>query len=579
MQMAESDTCPHCGRSTNYEGNPMHLPAGCVVHGAHPYVIGAALGQGGFGITYIALDMVTGVRVAIKEFFPTFCSGRTGGSNVMPYQGQEESFSKGKARFLEEAQVLKSLSDLNCVVNVLDFFQFNNSAYLVMEFLEGSSLKGYVKKEGRLPADMLFRQIRPLMEDIHRMHQRGVVHRDIAPDNIIVLPNGSMKLIDFGAARSFFGDKSMTVVVKKGFAPVEQYMSKGTSAATDVYALAATIYYCITGTVPLDSAERQYDGTVLQSPNTLGAKLTPAQEKALSRALDIQQKTRTQSVQDFLNDLDAHEIIPESTQKSVPESNTAKAPAAPKKKFPAIAASIAIVLILLGGYFLFSGKEPEQPLTTEPPVSIQAPVSTEAPVEETYMEATVAPTLPQLKILSQPADAYARKDQRISVEISADGEGLSYQWWYAYKDSQDFSPSSITSALYTTIMNKQFDGMKVYCVVTDCHGNQQQSNTVTLSQYSVADQPITIVKQPKNVTAAAGETVVVVVDAAGDGLQYQWWLASNSEDTSFEATSEKSNVYIITMDQIHDGLNLLCVITDSHGNRQTSEIIAIKMAS
>ena len=357
MQMAEGDACPHCGKHTNYEGNPMHLPAGCVVHGAHPYVIGAALGQGGFGITYIALDMVTGVRVAIKEFFPTFCSGRTGGSSVTPYQSQEETFSKGKARFLEEAQVLKSLSDLKGIVNVLDLFQSNNSAYLVMEYLEGCSLKEHVSKNGKVPAQEFLRQIRPLMEDIHRMHQRGVVHRDIAPDNIILLPDGQMKLIDFGAARSFFGDRSMTVVVKKGFAPVEQYMTKGTTAATDVYALAATIYYCITGTVPLDSAERQYDGTSLQSPVALGAKLTPAQEKALGRALEILQKNRTQTVQQFLDDLRVSDVVPPKASvpkkdaDPVPEKNAPKP--APRRKPSVLVTALIIPLFLLAGAFLF----------------------------------------------------------------------------------------------------------------------------------------------------------------------------------------------------------------------------------
>ena len=295
MKTADSDTCPHCGKNIQYVGSPSHLPAGYVVSGKHPYVLGAALGQGGFGITYIALDMVTNERVAIKEYFPTFCAGRTDGT-VSAYPNQEDIFLKGKKRFLDEAQVLKSLSDLKSVVNVLDFFEFNNSAYLVMEFLEGSSLKVYAAKHGKFPTQEFFSQIRPLLADLERMHQRGVIHRDIAPDNIILTPDRQMKLIDFGAARSFVGDQSMTVVVKKGFAPVEQYLSKGSTACTDVYALAATIYYCITGTVPMDSAQRQYDGTPLPSPSSLGADILPYQEAALGKALELQPKDRIQSI-------------------------------------------------------------------------------------------------------------------------------------------------------------------------------------------------------------------------------------------------------------------------------------------
>ena len=295
MKSAESDTCPHCGKNIDYAGAPSHLPAGFVVSGKHPYVLGAALGQGGFGITYIALDMVTNERVAIKEYFPTFCAGRTDGT-VSAYPNQEDIFLKGRKRFLDEAQVLKSLSDLKSVVNVLDFFEFNNSAYLVMEFLEGSSLKAHAAKHGKFPTQEFLGQIRPLLEDLERMHQRGVIHRDIAPDNIILTPDGQMKLIDFGAARSFVGDQSMTVVVKKGFAPVEQYLSKGSTACTDVYALAATIYYCITGTVPIDSAQRQYDGAPLPTPSSLGADILPHQEAALGKALELQPKDRIQSI-------------------------------------------------------------------------------------------------------------------------------------------------------------------------------------------------------------------------------------------------------------------------------------------
>ena len=358
MRMSESDICPHCGKSIQYAGSPTHLPAGYVVSGAHPYVIGAALGQGGFGITYIALDMVSGERVAIKEYFPTFCASRTSGT-VSAYPNQEETFRKGRERFLDEARVLKSLSDLKSIVNVLDFFEFNNSAYLVMEFLDGLSLKEYAAKNGKFPAQKFLRQIRPLMEDLERMHQRGVVHRDIAPDNIILLPDGQMKLIDFGAARSFVGDRSMTVVVKKGFAPVEQYLTKGSTASTDVYALAATIYYCITDTVPMDSAERQYENVPLQSPSALGADITSLQETALGKALEIQQKTRTQSVQEFLDNLNAKDTVTKKHKPPVPVPQPVKPKPSPrkKKKFPAVLAAAAAALVLLGGFFLFSGKD------------------------------------------------------------------------------------------------------------------------------------------------------------------------------------------------------------------------------
>ena len=303
LKLVTTDTCPYCGSNVHYTGNPMHLPVGTTLNGAHPYVLGACRGQGGFGVTYIALDAMTNARVAVKEYFPTYCSGRTSGMTIQSYYGQEDSYEKGRERFLDEARMLQSLSDLNSVVNVADFFETNNTAYLVMEFLDGCSLKDYVLQNGKMPAKQFLEQLKNLMADIDAMHQRGVIHRDIAPDNIMLLQDGTLKLIDFGAARSYLGEQSMSVVVKKGFAPVEQHLRTGLTGATDVYALAASIYFCITGIVPPDSAERLYGNGDMQSPISLGADITPAQEAALAHALEVQPKNRTQSAAQFMGEL------------------------------------------------------------------------------------------------------------------------------------------------------------------------------------------------------------------------------------------------------------------------------------
>ena len=390
MKMSDGDTCPHCGKNSKYANQPLHLPAGFVVSGKHPYVLGAALGQGGFGITYIALDMVTNTRVAIKEYFPTHCSGRTANHSVTAYQNQADVYRKGKERFLNEARTLQSLTELPSIVNVLDFFEANNSAYLVMEFLDGISLKEYAARNGTIPAQAFLEQLKPLMEDIHRMHERGVIHRDIAPDNIMLLPDGRMKLIDFGAARSFVGDKSMTVVVKKGFAPVEQYLSRGSTASTDVYALAATIYYCITGKVPPDSADRQYDSATLTSPRELGADLTPRQEKAILNALTVQQKERTQTVKEFLENL-------QQKQPPVP------VPMPRTKKLPLlILAVLAAAAILVGVFFLFTGNDS---VREDPAASIPA---AEQETEASLQTETEADTTPATA--GTPTDAPAETE-------------------------------------------------------------------------------------------------------------------------------------------------------------------------
>ena len=391
LSAVQTEVCSHCGNSVSYTGDPMHLQVGYVLNGMHSYVLGASLGQGGFGITYIALDIATNRRVAIKEYFPTYCAGRNGDVTVASYRGQEEIFLKGKERFLDEARMLKSLSDLPCVVDVIDFFEINNSAYLVMEFLEGKSLKDYVEQHGRIPAPAFLKRLKPLMMDMEKMHQRGVIHRDIAPDNIIMLPDGQLKLIDFGAARSYVGDKSMTVVVKKGFAPVEQYMRKGGNASTDIYALAATIYFCITGIIPPDSAERQYGEAELLAPTSLGVELSCEQERALEKALEIQPKDRIQSVAELAKALSqVPKPVTPKTEKSGPVPQKEKVqksqPAAAPKKEPKkkakwwIPVAAAAAVLCIGAGLLFAGKG--APSTSAQAAQMEAPQTLPAETEK-----------------------------------------------------------------------------------------------------------------------------------------------------------------------------------------------------
>ena len=166
LKTVQTDVCTHCGGDVHYPGYPGHLPVGYTLQGRSIYVLGAYIGQGGFGITYIALDMTTNQRVAIKEYYPSHCCIRSNSTYVHPGAGQEETFTKGKQHFILEAQMLQSLSDLDSVVKVLDYFEANNSAYLVMEYLDGLSLKDHVEKNGKFDAQPFLNQMKPLMADV-----------------------------------------------------------------------------------------------------------------------------------------------------------------------------------------------------------------------------------------------------------------------------------------------------------------------------------------------------------------------------------------------------------------------------
>ena len=332
MRKNTSPYCPHCGTAQNAQ-NPVHLlPVGTVLEGGGlpgRYELGLALGQGGFGVTYIAWDLNGKSRVAVKEYYPIRCARRSSdGHTVEPKEASMEgTYEGGRYSFLMEAKMLASLEGMPSVVQGLAYMELNNTAYLVMEYLDGTPLYRIVKAKGRMSVEEFFPPLRNLMRDIAKLHSRMVIHRDIAPDNIMLMPDGSLKLLDFGCARSMEDGKSMTVAVKPGFAPVEQYQSHGQGTWTDVYALAATIYYCLTRIIPQPSPER-LRGDKLVSPLELPEEsrpaLTPEEESVLMWALSIERRSRPGNMEVFVKHLfpfDVQTALARDTGKPFPSSD------------------------------------------------------------------------------------------------------------------------------------------------------------------------------------------------------------------------------------------------------------------
>ena len=300
MRPAQGERCPHCGKSLHWTNGAHLLPVGTVLDaGTQRYQLGAVRGQGGFGITYIALQLPSLRRVAIKEYYPTRCARRYEDHlTVRPSPNGESLFQGGRNSFLLEAQMLAKVGQLPGIVEVLDFFEANHTAYLVMEFLDGVPLHKIVGERGSIPAQELLPMLPPLLDSLSQLHAQGILHRDISPDNLMWMPDNSLKLLDFGCARSMEDGRSMTVMLKHGFAPVEQYQTRGQGPWTDVYALCATLYYCLTGTIPPMAVDRLEEDT-LQPPNALGAGLTPEQEEVLLWGLTVQPKTRAVNMEVF----------------------------------------------------------------------------------------------------------------------------------------------------------------------------------------------------------------------------------------------------------------------------------------
>ena len=272
------------------------------------YTIEGVLGQGGFGITYLGMDELHKKKVAIKEFFPQGIVTRNieyEDTVTVTLVGEKENYDKGKERFLKEAQTMAMFSKDKGIVKALDFFEINNTAYIVMEYLEGVTLKQYLRENERIDAEDLVELLVPLIEALDEIHSQGLIHRDISPDNIMVLPDGRIKLMDFGAARDYteFGEKSLSIVLKPGYAPPEQYQTHGVQGPwTDIYALCATMYKCITGENPPDAIDRLVDDH-LKKISAFGFTVSPQIEEAIIKGMSVAAKDRYQNVGDFCEDL------------------------------------------------------------------------------------------------------------------------------------------------------------------------------------------------------------------------------------------------------------------------------------
>lgn len=302
-KLPENADCPKCG--SNIQQTPGALRQKTVLN--QRYAVGDTLGVGGFGVTYIGLDNTLESKVAIKEYMPQSNACRhVDGVNVTPYEDTKGDYDKRLSDFLTEAKRLAALEKCPGVVAVKDFFVENGTAYMVMPYLEGNTLKKYLNERGgSVPWPELSRIIMPIMDALTSVHNAGVVHRDLSPDNIYLPKDGQPLLIDFGAAAESTGDFTVAhdQIYKDGYAPPEQYQTKSRQGPwTDIYALAGTIYNGLTGKRPPKCYDRMDDG-LDEIKEELSKVVDDDQLLALLKALQLDPKQRYQNVKDFKYDL------------------------------------------------------------------------------------------------------------------------------------------------------------------------------------------------------------------------------------------------------------------------------------
>ena len=350
---AAEGPCPYCGfdLAENEKKFPVALRAGTVLNGR--YIIGRVLGQGGFGITYLALDTQLNAKVAIKEFIPSEISTRVGGTTVsVMMDTKSEEFAYGAERFQEEARTLAKFIGNPNIAAVTSYFDENDTSYFVMDYIEGISFKTYIANHGgKISVEETLNVMIPALRALTAVHAEGFIHRDVTPDNIYITKDGMVKLLDFGSARYSIGDKSksLDVILKVGYAPKEQYIRRSRQGPfTDVYSCAACFYAALTGFLPPESLERM-DNDTLVPVSQCGIEIPEYLDKAILKGLAVQPEDRFQSAAEFLDAIESQRVV------EVPVSGGA-APAPEKKKAkPALIAGIAAAVIVVLGIGIVIG--------------------------------------------------------------------------------------------------------------------------------------------------------------------------------------------------------------------------------
>ena len=361
---AGETVCPECGRPYgSVKAESFALKPGTILDGK--YLVGEVLGQGGFGITYIGFDLLLEQKIAIKEYFPmsTGMVSREGRSTVVWSSAvmQKSGMEKGFDSFLKEARKMAKLGGIPGVVGVKSVFIQNETAYIVMDFIEGETLLKKLQKNGPMDFDSCVKLMTPIMQALSEVHEHGIIHRDISPDNIMVQSDGKLILLDLGAAKDLDiqgkdgNVQSSQMVAKHGFSPVEQYGQAGKIGSwTDVYAMAATIYYCCTGVLPPSATDRTIDDTLTCRP-----RLTKEQFDVLAFCMSVLPQKRPQNM-DALLQIVTHPAGKTPPVRDVPKTEPVRpetrnlqppkpAPGRPLPKWlvPGIAAAVAVIALII----------------------------------------------------------------------------------------------------------------------------------------------------------------------------------------------------------------------------------------
>lgn len=409
------------------------------------YTIDETLGSGGFGITYSAINERIGLKVCIKEFFNADYMWRADdGMSIYVDEANEKTAQDEMNRFLKEARIISDFSNTAGIVHMLDYFEANGTAYIVMDLIEGENLKEKIRREGAMEPEKLVRSMFPLMQTLGKLHSAGVIHRDISPENIMVTPEGDFKLIDFGAAKRIDSKtRTMAVVYKEGYAPPEQYQSTGERGPwIDIYGLCATMYYCLTNRAPENALYRILNDE-LKTPKELGVTLLPGLEKTIMKGLRLETDKRWQTVQELIDALKKEYPDP------LPDDGGKR-----RRKKIAIISVIAAALVCCAGFALMYYQRHKVEIRFR---SIETTSFTLTPDEDMSMKDYQESS----QVIKGRVEAWAGKDQYLWKEDSRDDGKIKVT--VPTKIFYDKSPDYVVTGYLSRPMSltAEIDGKKI----------------------------------------------------------------------------------------------------------------------
>lgn len=533
---SEFDLCPYCGYEEGQGSRELlHMEPGSELH--KRYIVGESIGYGGFGITYIGWDTLLKRKVAIKEYMPSEFSTRMLHQQELTIANNEKKnkqFHDGMKKFIREAEKLAQVGSIDGIVHVFDSFEENNTAYIVMEYLEGETLTAYLQQEGMIDEHQALDLMIPILQALEIVHEKGIIHRDIAPDNIFLVKdkdgNRNVKLIDFGASKyaTTSHSKSLTVIIKPGYSPEEQYRSDGDQGTyTDVYAMAAVMYKMVTGQTPPDAFERRTSieskkKDILQEPSKYVKDLSDNFETALLNAMNVRIEDRTATVSDFIDELISVEPV-KRRGTSIRKIDFMKWPLWAKIVVPVSAvASVALVVLLAVGIIQYVAEdivyELPEGMTLVPDLINENLTDAKDWIADAELVLTnsggeYSPNIPENLVLSQniAAGCIVNKNSVISVQVST-GEDI-----YLLPDVIGFTEEEARAAL-------ECMGLEVLC---------REESQPGLDGGCVVSQDIAPYTEVKT-----GETITLGITPAGSSVGGE---APDFTGLTYEEAMEKAD--------------------------------------